>query len=294
MNFKKAALSLVTAAVSFSMLSGFASKPKPQHAKDKPTASVEYDLGNTVTIRGPIDGSSVSKAVEQIALSKSDEVFLFIQSPGGSVIDGMTLVNFIRSTEKKVVCVADVAISMAFVIFQACDERLTTANSITMQHHASFGAGQNESPNVVSFVKFLIGMGVELDTKQAARIGISLEQFRKNIDRDWWLFGDAIPKANVSDRVVTAVCTRKLLESEVNETLSLMGGLITLSVVWNGCPEILEPKSVKMVRQVTDKNGFTTMVAVVGQERIELEQQVFARRFVSSKLNITNEMKTVP
>jgi ATP-dependent Clp protease protease subunit len=294
MNFKKLALGLVTVVLSLTSAVGFAVPMKAQYAKSKPTTSVEYDVNNTVTLRGVINSASVSKAVEGIALSKSDEVYLFIQSPGGSIIDGMTLVNFIRSTDKKVICVADIAISMAFVILQSCDERLSTANSITMQHHASFGAQRGESPNVVNFVNFLLKMDKELDIAQAARIGITVEKFQKNIDRDWWLFGSDVSKENVTDRTVTAVCSRKLLESTVTEKISVMGGLFEVTLTWSGCPEILDPKSIEITKEFTNQFGYRERVAVTGETRVNIEQELLARRFVSAKLGFGEQLTVAP
>ncbi len=294
MNFKKLALGLAVAALSLTSSVGFAVPVKAQYAKSKPTTSVEYDLGNTVTLRGVINSVSVSKAVESLSLAKSDEVFLFIQSPGGSIIDGMTLVNFIRSTDKKIICIADIAISMAFVILQSCDERLSTANSITMQHHASFGVNRGEAPNVVNFVNFLLKMDKELDIAQAARIGITVEKFQKNIDRDWWLFGSDVAKENVTDRNVTAVCTKKLLESTVTEKIQVMGGLFEVTLTWSGCPEILDPKSIEITKEFVNQFGYRERVAVTGETRISIEQELLARRFVSSKLGLGDNFTIAP
>lgn len=274
-------LAIGVAALSSSLLCGFNFKEKSQYAKDKPTTRVEYDVGNTVYLRGVVDSTSVSKAIEAIERTKSDEVYLFIQSPGGSVIDGMTLVNYIRSTDKKIVCVADVAISMAFVTLQACDERLSTANSIAMQHHTSFGVRGGESPNVKSFVDFLLGMEETMDAQQAKRIGISLEQFKKNIDRDWWTFGENVSKSGVTDRTVTSTCSKRLLESEFTENVQV--GPFKVELTWSGCPHITEPRAIKVATDARGQWGLVRQEASITETQAVMDE-VLARRYVEKKL----------
>lgn len=274
-------LATTVAVLSSSLLCGYTFKPKPQYAKDKPTTSIEYTESNTVYLRGVVDSTSVSKTIEQIERTKSDEVYLFIQSPGGSVIDGMALVNYIRSTEKKVVCIADVAISMAFVTLQSCDERLATTNSIAMQHHSSFGAKNGESPNVKSFVDFLLKMEKTMNVQQAKRIGVSLESFEQKVDRDWWSFGDDLVTNKIVDGLVTSTCTKKLLDTEIVERVSL--GFFQVDLTWSGCPLILEPKNAKVVKDGTNQWGATRTDASIAETSAVLDR-VLARRFVQKQL----------
>lgn len=279
--------SIALATLAWSFGSGFTFVPKKDFAKDKPTTHVEYDVGNTVFLRGPVDGASVSKAVEAIEKAKGSEVYLFIQSPGGSVIDGMTLVNYIRSSDKKIVCVADVAISMAFVTLQACDERLSTANSIAMQHHMAFGAQFGEAPNVKSFVDFLLGIEKDMNVQQAKRIGLTLEAFEQKVDRDWWTFGESVAKNNVTDRQATSTCSRRAIEGEYIEEFSMFG--LKIELIWSTCPHILEPKGFRVSKPSAQAWG--GFVPASQEETSKALASVLARRWVDNRLNAS---KTAP
>jgi ATP-dependent Clp protease protease subunit len=241
MNFSKlvkvssiAALSLASATAS-----AFEFKVKPKLSKPE----VSYELTpETVVLRGEVDEAFVSKAIREIELSKSDDVVVYINSPGGSVISGMKLVSYIRSTPKKITCVVDVAISMAFVILQACDERVSTSNSIAMQHVTAYGIRQQQAPNAVSFQKFLERMAEKMDKAQAKRIGLSYDAFKKLTRNDWWTIGDDVSEAKVTDRTVSLTCSKKAIEATIEEVIPTPMG--NMNVTWSACPLVSTPLKV--------------------------------------------------
>lgn len=206
---------------------------------------------NTIVLRGEINGSTVSKTIAALMTHKGPVVNLFLSSPGGSVLDGAQLVQAIRSVNKKVVCVTDFSASMSFIIMQACDERVVLESSILMQHVASFGVRHQPQPNAIAFVEFIKQITTTMDTAQSKRMELPLERFRQLIRNDYWLFGREAVKAKAADRVAQAVCSADLTNKEDKETISLLGGLIKVNVVWSACPLITEPKSVEMARLVS-------------------------------------------
>ena len=62
---------------------------------------------------------------------------VYIDSPGGSVLAGVKIIDQIEKYQMS--CIASKAISMGFVIFQSCHNRLVTSSSQLMQHQISFG-----------------------------------------------------------------------------------------------------------------------------------------------------------
>jgi ATP-dependent protease ClpP protease subunit len=170
-------------------------------------------------------------------------VYLYLQSPGGSVFAGMKAVSYIRSTPKKIVCIVDVAISMAAVILSVCDERVSTSNSIYMQHVTSYSIPQMAAPNAESFQKFLARSAYLMDIAQAARIGISYQAFKSLTRNDWWLMGEDLVTQRVADRATQVTCTRKAISSVIEETFNTPFG--SLLVSWSACPLISAPQSVK-------------------------------------------------
>jgi len=244
MNFFKKTSALIIAAALSSTALGMGFIPKKNLPKTD--TAIELDTSNTVVLRGAVTDVSVSNLIRDIELNTSDVVYLYLLSPGGSVFAGMKAVSYIRNTPKKIVCITDVAISMAAVILSVCDERIATNNSIYMQHVAKYGIPQMEAPNAESFQKFISRSVQLMDIAQAARIGISYNAFKALTRNDWWLMGEDLVAKRVVDRAATVTCTRKAVKDSYEEVVATPFG--ELRVVWSACPILSTPQEVKAAR----------------------------------------------
>lgn len=209
------------------------------YAKDDKGLLLENS--NTVVLRGEIDGKSTSETLMALSAIKGDNVNLFISSPGGSVIDGINFISAVKGLNKHITCITDFAASMAFVILQACDERVVLDSSIIMQHVPSMGA-QGQYPNFKSFVGLLDRVTETIYDNQAKRLGISVEDFRKKIRDDYWLLGKDAVTAKAADRVSNVSCSQDLLDKRVGQDITVF--IFKLSVVWSGCPLINYPLAI--------------------------------------------------
>jgi ATP-dependent Clp endopeptidase proteolytic subunit ClpP len=109
-----------------------AEKPIRVLAKEKRTASVFiYDV-----IGDPWDGTTAKKFQRDLAaLGELDRIDIFINSPGGSVFDGITIHNVLaRNRARKVVVVDGLAASIASFVAMAGDEIRMAENAMMMIH----------------------------------------------------------------------------------------------------------------------------------------------------------------
>ena len=201
---------------------------------------------NHVVLRGPIDTSTASRVIRELHTKGSDdEVYLYINSPGGSVVDGYHIVQTIDAlyhSGKTVKCVADTAISMAFVIFQSCPVRYARPSSILMQHQMSFGVG-GPIEHVRNYVEFVEGMENDMLLRQAARVGLTPEEFKAKTLSDWWTYGSEITANNLADEMVYVLCA----ESEFNRTTKVVYRTFfgDVTVHFSGCPLLNVPLRVE-------------------------------------------------
>lgn len=198
---------------------------------------------NTVTLRGEITQKNTSEALMELMSIKSDTVYLFLSSPGGSVIAGLQFIDGMRGLNKKIICVTDFSASMSFVILQACHERVVFNSSVIMQHVPSMGA-RGEYPNFKAFVGLLDRMTEQTDRAQAKRLGISLEEFRNRIANDYWLFGSDAIRAKAADTVAVAQCSSELTEKTVTQEVNML--FFTVDLVWSACPLVTAPLRVQI------------------------------------------------
>lgn len=221
---------------------GFTYTPKKNMGK--PNNVIELVEENTVSVRGEVDEAMVSKFIKDVESVKGDEVFVYISSPGGSVISGMKMISYVRATPKKIICISDVSISMAFVFLQACDERISNSNTIAMQHVTSYGIRPQQAPNAVSFQKFLERMAEKMDITQAKRVGLSYEAFKAKTRSDWWLFGEDVVAQGVTDHGASITCSKKLIETTKEEKMQGPYGIAV--VTFSACPIVSTPLNVEL------------------------------------------------
>ncbi len=220
----------------------------------KPVESgvVELTTKNLIVLRGPITAQSASKFVATFnKLEHRDEVqriYIYVNSPGGSIFAGDYITNAIGSSQKEVVVLINFAASMAFHIAQFADKKLMFPTGTMMQHHASGGPGSGEFPNVENrwdWIKRKIDMMNRKDAAGCTKTSFS--QFKKNIDRDWWLLSDEAVAAGCIDAIATQVsCSKDLSEQRVVEKLARFG--MSIELTWSGCPLETYPINVKLRR----------------------------------------------
>jgi ATP-dependent Clp protease protease subunit len=197
---------------------------------------VELNSRNTITIRGPIQHESVGDFMMKTSQIDSKEIYIYISSPGGSVMEGMKIVDIIKSLEKsgrKVSCISDFSASMAFIILQSCPRRLATFSSVLMQHQMSLGLEGNIE-NVNTYLDFIRQIDVELNKLQADKIGMPEEQFKRKIENDWWIHGPDAKKNSVVDDIVLIKCHQELYGKYEILSVSTMFGPVKLK--YTKCP----------------------------------------------------------
>lgn len=207
---------------------------------------------NYVLLRGEINGELVANTMVKLALLKTDNPILFIQSPGGEITAGLQLMQYMKDSGRKFTCIADMAGSMAFIILQGCDNRYVLSNSLIMQHLASFQvAGPTE--NFKTRYLSVLSIVDELEIMQAKRVGKSLEQFKKDRLSDLWLFGQQGITYGAADDIVPVRCDSKLWTGTTKESIAIL--IFKITITWSNCPLVRSPLSADMGGAINSAEG---------------------------------------
>lgn len=103
-----------------------------------PENILTLDASRTVLINGVIGRSAVSTADKILAMRGKRPINIVINSSGGSVFTGNTILQAIATVQAKgtrVNCVVTrFAASMAFIIFNECNNRYALPNSLLLWH----------------------------------------------------------------------------------------------------------------------------------------------------------------
>jgi len=215
--------------------------------------AVVLGVNNHVVLNGDINKKLVDDIIFKIASHPKNSLYLYVNSPGGSIHSGNVLVEFLKTTKKKVFCIADYAASMAFTIVQYCHKRLVSNNSILMQHEASLEL-HDSVPKLLSMLKMIVGKILITETGTAGRLGISYKKYKEKIANDWWIHGGDAVDEGVADEVRSISCTNKLIKQTT--TVTPVEGLMGMHGLLGGAPAIpVKVSKCPLIAPITDNTG---------------------------------------
>ncbi len=153
--------------------------------------------------KGPVMAPTVANIRSQLAqwhrTNPGSDIEVIFNSPGGSVIDGMELFDYLRDLSddghKIITGVRGMAASMAGILVQAGDVRWIGGKSYLMIHELSAMTGGKigEMEDAVDFYKKISSNVVDIFVNRATQAGkaITREWFITQWDRrDWWMSSD--------------------------------------------------------------------------------------------------------
>lgn len=217
--------------------------PKQEQEQVPETKLVELTENNFVAIRGQIDESTASRFMSDVMKLKSNKIYVYLTTPGGSVISGMSIVqtiNTLQASGKEFVCIADRAASMGFVIFQTCAQRYVMEHSIIMQHQVSLGI-DGSLEQVKSYMKLIETIDKKMNHRQAKKIGMTPEKFHENVQHDWWLHGEDIVESGAADKQVNVVCNFDVTKTYDIKKYTFFG---EVDLQFSLCPLIHNPSKI--------------------------------------------------
>ena len=132
------------------------------------------------------------------------DIDIVFSSPGGSIIDGFELFDFIqelRNTHKITTGSLGMAASMAGILLQAGTHRWIGHQSWMMIHRAAFGAigKKYELEDEVKLVKRIEERCIDIFV---SRSKLSKQKIKRNWDRkDWWIDADECLESGLVDEI---------------------------------------------------------------------------------------------
>jgi ATP-dependent Clp endopeptidase proteolytic subunit ClpP len=131
-----------------------------------------------------VDAKSFIEEIKNIPNDTS--VLLRINSPGGSVIDGLAIYDAVNRLPQKVTSrIEGIAASMASVIALAADEVIMSENSLYMIHNV-WGGEVGDSGDLRKAADLMDKMGDRLISIYMSKTGKSEEQIRAWMDEETW------------------------------------------------------------------------------------------------------------
>ncbi len=200
---------------------------------------------NTVTLRGPVTRESVGEVMHELnALAKegetSDPIYLILNTPGGSVMAGLDLIEFMNKLRRPVFSVAKYAASMGFHILQNSPRRYVTKYATIMSHRASGGFQGDIPQQVGSRLKHVIDLIDKMDEHVISRTNgkYTKNEYAELIRDEYYAVGNNAIEDRFADEVVSLKCDSSLDEL-VEKTVQSF--IFSFKVKLSRCPLLTEP-----------------------------------------------------
>ena len=131
------------------------------------------------------------------------DIFLYIDSPGGSVSDGLAIydtMNYIKC-DVSTICIGMAASMGAFLLSSgAKGKRIALPNSEIMIHQP-LGGTQGQASDMLIAADHIKRTRDRLNTILAANTGKSIDEIARDTDRDNWLTAEAALEYGLVDKV---------------------------------------------------------------------------------------------
>jgi ATP-dependent Clp protease, protease subunit len=165
-------------------------------------------LGSNGSSRG-IDDSVADAIVAQLlfldAEDPEQDIYLYINSPGGSITAGMAIFDTMQHIRPDVctICFGLAASMGAFLLSAGTKGKRMALPHSRIMIHQPLGGAQGQARDIEIQAKEILYLKKQLNTLLADHTGQPLEQIEIDTDRDFFMSPDEAQKYGLIDKVLT-------------------------------------------------------------------------------------------
>ena len=161
-----------------------------------------------VFLVGPVNDMTANLVVAQMLFLESEnpdkDIFLYINSPGGSVSAGLSVfdtMNFIKP-DVSTLCMGMAASMGSFLLMAgAKGKRIALPNAKIMIHQPSGGA-QGQATDIEIHAREIIKTREQLNRSYADRTGQTIEKITSDMERDYYMSPEEALTYGLIDQVI--------------------------------------------------------------------------------------------
>lgn len=201
---------------------------------------------NTISFNEQFNAMTVAEKQSELfnlaASSQEKDLYLVMYTPGGSVSAGALFIDTARALGKNIHTITIFSASMGYHTVQGLGKRYILPSGVLMSHRAYVSGLAGQFPGELNQrVSMLMKSTEDLDKIAAARVGLSLKEYKATIHDELWLTGaDAVARGH-ADEVIQATC-----DASLNGTYSKVFNTFfgPVNVEFAKCPLIVGPISI--------------------------------------------------
>jgi ATP-dependent Clp protease protease subunit len=132
------------------------------------------------------------------------DIYLYINSPGGHVTDGMAIYDTMRYIKPDVntICVGLAASMGAFLLSSGAKGKRFALPNAEMMIHQPHGGAQGQATDIEIQAKRIIKLKEQMSQILAKNTGQPLAKIQKDVDRDFFMTAEEAKKYGLIDEII--------------------------------------------------------------------------------------------
>ena len=167
----------------------------------------------------PIDDHMANLIIAQMLFLEADDpeqdIFLYINSPGGYVTSGLALYDTMQYIRPDVstICIGQAASMGSLLLTAGAKGKRYSLPHARIMIHQPAGGFQGQATDIEIQAREILRIKEALDTIMAKHTGQDLERIKRDTDRDFFMSGEQAKEYGLVDDVITVRGPRKLFET---------------------------------------------------------------------------------
>lgn len=162
---------------------------------------------NIIFLGGPIDDAVANTVIAQLLFLQSEDpkkdVFLYVNSPGGSVTSTLAIVDTMNHIKNDVatVCVGMAASGAAIILSSGKKGKRYILPNAEVMIHQPLGGVEGQATDIAITAKHILKTRENLNKMLAKNTGQNLTQVEKDVERDFFMSSDEAKKYGIVDEI---------------------------------------------------------------------------------------------
>ena len=167
----------------------------------------------------PIDDHVANLIIAQMLFLEADDpeqdIFLYVNSPGGYVTSGLALYDTMQYIRPDVstICIGQAASMGSLLLTAGAKGKRYSLPHARIMIHQPAGGFQGQATDIEIQAREILRIKDALDTIMAKHTGQDLERIKRDTDRDFFMSGEQAKEYGLVDDVITVRGPRKLFET---------------------------------------------------------------------------------
>jgi len=163
---------------------------------------------NIVFLGGPIDDNVANIIIAQLLFLENEnskkDIWLYINSPGGSVTSTLAMLDTIAHIKPDVatVCIGMAASGAAILLSAGTKGKRFALPNAEVMIHQPWGGAEGRAADIEITAKHILRMRHTLNEILAKNTGKPLAEIEKDVDRDYFMNADEAKKYGIIDKIL--------------------------------------------------------------------------------------------